>query len=249
MPSVRTLQELATALDEVNRIRKELHNLPPVVIISDEAYHRIVFPSTNRPYVSPAEFYPFTVSIYTYAKTCGAPSERVGWLALSPLWPAETKDLIRRNLLSVRAFSGWLVPSATNARCIPKLEEDDGVRIDLGMLQRTRDTLAAAFSSVGPTVFPQVVVPESGFYMLVRVPPAFYPNRDVTFTRMFGEKYRVLVMCMSMFSSLKGWVRLSLTGNDEMVGIVVAGIHNFGKAYKESDPSLDHWIHGNDEKT
>ncbi len=237
------LEELSKALMSVNEIRLTQFNLPPVVIISDEAYHRIIFPSTERQFVSPAEVYPFTVSIYSYAKTCMAPSERVGWIALSPLWPEgdDQCTLVRKSLSLARSSSGWLIPSSTNARCIPMLEEGEGVRVDLTQLQRRRDKLVEVFEEVGVDVFPEIIVPESGFYMLVRIPPNFHPNEDVLFTHILGNEYRILVMSMSLMSTgLNGWIRLSITGNDDMVETAVDGIRRFSQDYK-NDGIIESW--------
>ena len=173
-----------------------------------------------------------------------APSERLGWLALSPLWPEEDnqRNLVRNSLLSARSSTGWLIPSATNGRCIPMLEEGEGVRVDLEQLQRRRDKLVQAFQDVGANgLFPEVIIPESGFYMLVRVPSMFYPNDDVLFTRILGEEYRILVMSMSLISSgLDGWIRLSITGSDDMIDIAVDGIRRFSQDC-QNDEILKTW--------
>jgi len=116
------LQALALVLQTINREREKHHFLPPIILLADEAYHRIVFPSTHRPYVSPASFYEYTVSVYSYAKTTMAPSERLGWLALSPLWPKEMIRMTQKALDAAQRTTGWLSPSATHARCIPALE-------------------------------------------------------------------------------------------------------------------------------
>jgi aspartate aminotransferase len=106
MYNAEELQELATALHRVNEVLEQTHGLSPIIMISDEAYHRIIFPSTGWKYVSPAECYEDTLSVYSYAKTYMAPSERLGWLALSPLWPDNTKRMTRNALIAARLSTG-----------------------------------------------------------------------------------------------------------------------------------------------
>jgi aspartate aminotransferase len=245
MYDAEELQELATALHHVNKIRKQTHGLPPIIMISDEAYHRIIFPSTGRKYVSPAEFYEYTLSVYSYAKTCMAPSERLGWLALSPLWPDNTRHMTRNALIAARLSSGWLSPSVTNARCIPQLEEGDGVCVDMVKLQERRDKLVQACQQV----FPQVITPSSGFYMLVRYPDNFYhPDRGLAFVNMMGYRYRILVLD-GAFMGTPGWFRVSFTASDDMIDLAVSGIQKFATEYKAQEHELQRWIHGEVENT
>ena len=238
------LQELATALHHVNEIREQEHGLPPIIMISDEAYHRIIFPSTDRKYVSPAEYYEYTLSVYSYAKTCMAPGERLGWLALSPLWPEELRPMTRNALQMAQISTGWLSPSVTNGRCIPQLEAGKGVCVDLVKLQDRRNKLVDACQQA----FPQVIKPDSGFYMLVRLPNEFYPDRDVAFVNMLGYRYRILVLNGSSMG-LPGWVRFSVTASDEMIDWTVKGIQKFAADYKSKDPTLNRWMHGANENT
>jgi aspartate aminotransferase len=228
-------QELSLALQHVNEVRGQ-QNLPPVVLLSDEAYHRIIFPSTGRPFVSPAEEYPWTVSVYSYGKTCMAPSERLGWVTLGPLWPdlgeVNTKGKARNMLMRARMSLGLLVPSYTNARCIPRIEDED-VCVDVQVLQRRRDALVAALKDE-KSPFPAVIVPESGFYLLAKIPFNF--SSDVDLCKLLGTKYRILVMPMSMASELPGWLRLSVTASDDMIEHAVEGLKKFGDDYLQENP-------------
>lgn len=240
------LKELSIALQDVNAQRSQL-GYKPIVLLSDEAYHRIVFPSTRHSFVSPAEEYPYTISVYSYAKTCMAPSERLGWVVVGPLWPKDEVPVLRDALGQARLFLGMLVPSSTNARCIPQLEgihnendndteEDNGVCVDLHVLQRRRDALVAALSHED-SIFPTVILPESGFYILVQVPTNHnecnWVSDDVEVCRLLGgEPYRLLVMPMSMTSQLSGWLRWSITASDAMIEAAIQGLHQFYRDIK-----------------
>ena len=242
------LQELARALQHTNH-RRARHHLPPIVLLSDESYHRVIFPSTRRPFVSPASSYEFTISVYSYAKPFLAPSECLGWLALSPLWPTEKLGMTQRALDAVQVSTGWLFPSTAHAQCIQALkdqEEDergDSPRcMNLHELEERRDELVATLSSHGVhLVFPNVVIPQSGFFVMVRVPEAFQPNHDVAFVRMLAERYRILAMPVSILG-LPGWIRFSITASPEMIQHTSAGIHAFVLDYESNDPALAQWL-------
>ena len=251
------LQELASALQENNQ-RRAQHHLPPIILLSDESYHRIVFPSTHQPFISPASFYEYTISVYSYAKPLVALSECLGWLALSPLWPAEKLAMTRRALDAAQISTGWLFPSSVHAQCIPALEEDESEASEeeqsnipkplvLGMslhdLEERRDELVAALSSHGVhLVFPNVIIPQAGFFVMVRVPEAFQPNHDVAFVRLLAERYKILAMPVCILGGFPGWIRFSIAATSEMIRHTCAGIHEFALDYESNDPQLRRWL-------
>lgn len=251
------LQELARALQENNQ-RRAQHHLPPIILLSDESYHRIVFPSTHQPFISPASFYEYTISVYSYAKPLVALSECLGWLALSPLWPTEKLAMTQRALDAAQVSTGWLFPSSAHALCIPALEEDESETsgeeqtdipktLVLGMslhdLEERRDELVAALSSHGVhLVFPHVIIPQAGFFVMVRVPEAFQPNHDVAFVRLLAERYRILAMPVCILGGFPGWIRFSIAATAEMIRHTCAGIHEFVLDYESNDPQLRRWL-------
>jgi aspartate aminotransferase len=172
----------------------------PIYILSDEAYHRLVF--DNRQFYSPASYYPNTFVIYTYGKTLLTPGQRVGYIALPPTMPHRQE--IRMALTGAQAVTGYAFPNAVLQYALPELEK---LSIDVAALQRRRDTLVDALYNQGYTL----QSPEATFYLLVRSPM----EDDTAFVRLLME-HKVLCLPGSVFS-MPGYFRISLTANDAMI--------------------------------
>src|SRR5690606_40866487 len=72
-----TLRDLAQVLEEASE-----RNGRRIILLSDEAYSRIVFDGGDYP--SPTAFYPDTLIAYTYGKTLLTPGQRIGYVAVHP---------------------------------------------------------------------------------------------------------------------------------------------------------------------
>jgi len=77
MYSEETLRRLAETL-----LRKEKAFGHEIWLISDEPYREIVFDGKEAPYVS--QFYPRTLSCYSFSKSLSIPGERIGYVAVNP---------------------------------------------------------------------------------------------------------------------------------------------------------------------
>jgi aspartate aminotransferase len=202
------LRELAAALSEASRRQGRT-----VHLLSDEAYHRIVF--DGRRFVSPAAFYPATLVLYSYAKTLLAPGMRVGYIAMSPQMPDAGR--LRQTLMLAQVVTGFAFANADLQYALPRLEQ---LSIDLDALQRRRDHLIPALREMGY----QASLPEGTFYSMVRSPiPA-----DLEFASRL-RRHGVLVLPGTVVE-VPGWFRISLTANDEMVE---RGIEGFQRALDE----------------
>lgn len=73
-PTIKRLAEILT--------RKSEEYGQPVFLISDEPYRDIIFQGTDSPYV--ANFYPNTITCYSFSKSISLPGERIGYLAVNP---------------------------------------------------------------------------------------------------------------------------------------------------------------------
>lgn len=210
-----TLKELASMLSTVNRERaasaKESGDpYHPVMVISDEAYCRILFDGVE--YHSIAEYYPYTVMIYTWGKTLLAPSERFGYIALTPLMPQSERSVLRSAIDRVRMIH-WAFPNNVVARAYAEIENSN-VCIDLEAMQKRRDMLCDELTAAGWNL----IKPQGSFYMLVQVPPGLFSSDEELATALLGE--RVIALPGSMMD-IPGWVRLSLTASDQMVEYAV----------------------------
>jgi aspartate aminotransferase len=174
----------------------------PIYLLSDEAYHRIVF--DGHRFETPALHYPNTIVIYTYGKTLLAPGERVGYLALPPTMSAANREALRPALFACQMVTGWAFPNAVLQHALAEL---DTLTIDVARIQRRRDRLVTALRGFGYTVHE----PQATFYLLPRSPI----RDDWAFAERLAER-NVLTM-PGQVAELPGYFRLSLTASDDMV--------------------------------
>eukprot|EP00567_Pseudictyota_dubia_P016996 CAMPEP_0197434254 /NCGR_PEP_ID=MMETSP1175-20131217/2006_1 /TAXON_ID=1003142 /ORGANISM="Triceratium dubium, Strain CCMP147" /LENGTH=405 /DNA_ID=CAMNT_0042962897 /DNA_START=744 /DNA_END=1961 /DNA_ORIENTATION=- len=217
--SMETLQKLTGMLNEVNEGRPDR----PIFVISDEAYNRIVFDGID--FHSITEIYPYTIMIYTWAKTLLCPGERFGYIALPHIMPREVRTRLR-DIITRCQIAGWSKPNNTTALTYMHAERD-GMRTDLTVLQRRRDKLHLCLTAQGWTVFK----PSGTFYMLVEVDKTMFLSAEDFVDALAAE--RVLVM-PGFIMEIKDHVRMSLTANDAMVDFAIKA---FAKLRKKEAPA------------
>ena len=190
-----TLVELGRILEEASA-----KNGRTVYLISDEAYHQIIYDGNK--FISPATIYPNTFLIYTYGKVHLTPGQRIGFIALPPQMP--DRDDIRNALNVMQMFSGWAFPNAILQYAITELIQ---LSIDISQLQARRDRLISALTEIGY----ETNHPEGTFYLLVKSPI----ENEWAFVEQLAQRQ---VFCLpGSACGLPGFFRISLTGNDEMV--------------------------------
>ncbi len=171
-----------------------------IYLISDEAYHRILY--DNRSFPSPTAFYPNSFLVYTYGKQPLTPGQRVGYIALPPNMP--NREQLRLAIFAAQAVTGYAFANALLQYAIPELEN---LSIDVAHLQAKRDRVVTELRGQGY----EVVNPEGTFYVLVCSP---IPD-DVAFTERLAE-YKVFCLPGTVFE-WPGYFRISLTANDAML--------------------------------
>lgn len=204
-----TLKQLAQILEEASARYGR-----PIYLLSDEAYHRIIF--DNNSYYSPAAYYPNTFVVYTYGKTLLTPGQRVGYIALPPTMP--NRDSVRNAILAAQVIAGYGFANALLQYSIPELEN---LIIDIPHLQRKRDWMVTELQRMGY----ELHSPEGTFYLLVRSPLA----DDMTFATALLQ-HKVLVLPGAVFE-YPGYFRISLTANDAMIEQALPG---FEKAIEQA---------------
>jgi aspartate aminotransferase len=203
-----TLEQLAAILEEASaRIGHTIY------LLSDEAYHRIVFDGGT--FYSPAAYYPNTFVIYTYGKTLLTPGQRVGYIAMPPTLPG--REALRSSLLAGQVMTGFGFANAILQYSIPELEN---LSIDIPHLQRKRDRMVSELSRMGY----ELHSPEGTFYLLVHSPLA----NDMEFANKLLN-HKVVVLPGEIFEC-PGYFRISLTASDDMIERSLPG---FEKALAE----------------
>jgi len=193
--SPATLEALGTALEEASR--RVGH---AILLVSDEAYRAVVYDGAR--FHSPTTFYKNSIMVYSYGKTLLTPGQRLGYIALSP-----TMDHLeewRALFYSTQILSGWAMASALMQHSLADLEK---ISLDVASLQRRRDRFVAGLRACGY----EVRSPEGAFYITPKAPI----DDDVVFCDGLAKEG---VFCLpGSVVRMKGYFRVSLTGNDEMV--------------------------------
>lgn len=199
------------ALSEILQSASERYG-HPIYLFSDEAYNRILL--DNQEFPSPTSYYPYSLLVYTYAKTLLNPGERLGYLAISPEMPE--RETMRMPLFVAKAFAGLATPNSLLMHAIEDIEE---LCIDINQLRRRRDRLIGALSEIGY----QVHRPEGTFYLMPKSPI----EDDWAFFDILAAQD---IICLpGTVVDLPGHFRLSLTANDEMIERSIRG---FAKAFE-----------------
>ena len=184
----------------------------PIYLLSDEAYKRIVY--DGMAFHSPAEYYPYTLLIYTYGKTLLTPGQRLGYIALPPTMPDRPR--VRLAITAAQLISGFAFPNALLQHALPDLEQ---LSIDVAHLQTKRDHMVGALRELGYDVH----TPQGTFYLLPRSPIA----DDRAFIDALAEHD---VFCLpGQVVEMPGYFRISLTASDAMIE---RGLPGFEKAIR-----------------
>lgn len=172
----------------------------PIYLFSDEAYSRIIY--EGKRFVSPTEFYPYSLLLYTYGKTLLTPGQRIGYIALPPNMP--NREELRAGIFTSQLLNAWGFPNALLQHALADLEK---LSIDIPHLEEKRDHMVGALREMGY----ELHSPEGTFYLLPRSPIA----DDLTFTKILADD-NVFVL-PGQVVELPGYFRISLTANDEMI--------------------------------
>jgi aspartate aminotransferase len=174
----------------------------PIFILSDEPYRRIRF--DGAPFTSPAQVYPHTLIDYSYGKVLLAPGLRLGYLAIAPTMPDETRQSLRDLAAVAQISEGWNFPDAPLQYAVPDLE---AVSIDIAALQRRRDRLLGALTQWGY----RMTRPAGTFYLWGEAPGG---DAQAFAARLATRGVHVMP---GHVMDRPGHFRICLTATDEMV--------------------------------
>jgi aspartate aminotransferase len=177
-----------------------------IYLISDEAYHRIVY--DNHRFPSPAVYYPESFLVYTYGKQLLTPGERLGYIALPP--GMAHRPQMRLALMAAQSVTGHAFGNGVLQYALPEL---DALTVDIAHLQRKRDRIVSELRRLGY----DVTEPQGTFYVLVRSPLA----DDVAFTELLARR-KIFCLPGAVFE-WPGTFRISLTASDAMIDRALPG--------------------------
>lgn len=187
--------ETLKALGDMLTHESERHG-HPIYLLSDEPYSRLVF--DGKPFVSPTDYYPYSMISYSYGKVLLTPGQRVGFLALPPTNPERVER--REQIMTAQIAGGWLFPNALLQHAIADL---DVLSIDLAELQAKRNMMVEGLRAAGY----QVHTPEGAFYLLPKSPL----SDDNEFARVLA-RHDLFVM-PGTICSIPGYIRIALTAS------------------------------------
>jgi aspartate aminotransferase len=190
-----TLKKLATVLTQASQ-----KNGRTIYLMSDEAYHRLIF--DDREFPTPTLFYPASFLVYSYGKQLLAPGQRIGYVALAPGFP--DRDAVTAGLTAAQFVTGYAFPNALLQHALPEIDQ---MSIDVKHLQAKRDLMVGELAAMGY----QLHSPEATFYLMPKSPIA----NDWEFMEWLAAR-DVFIMPGSMMD-LPGYFRISLTASDAMI--------------------------------
>jgi len=168
------LRELGELLREKNKGR-----VKPIYLVSDDSYKFLVYDGASP--LNIFQFYEATISVVSYSKSLNIPGERIGYVAVNPLFSG-AKELMEALIFTNRVL-GFVNAPALMQRLIPLAGRD---HVEIEAYQRRRDTLYEALKSFGY----QVVKPQGAFYMFPRSPI----KDDVAFVVDLQQNFHILTV-------------------------------------------------------
>ena len=189
------LERLAGVLAEA-----EQRHGGPIFVISDEAHRDVVF--GGPPLRTPLEFWPRSVSVYSFGKSLFLQGQRIGYVAVAPDMPE--RDAVRERLTQVLRAMGLCTPTALMQRAVvPLLDYVPRLELVAERHAMVRGELLDAGYDVCPA--------EATFFVYSRCPN----GDDFAFVEAMAA-LGVLVLPSSIFHE-PGWFRISLTAKTSSI--------------------------------
>ncbi|HCT90820.1 MAG TPA: pyridoxal phosphate-dependent aminotransferase, partial [Lachnospiraceae bacterium] len=150
--STETIRRLSEILTEQSQALGH-----PIYLISDEPYRDILFGGVDSPYV--ADFYPDTLTCYSFSKSLSLPGERIGYLAVNP--ECSDADTIIDICPQISRTIGHNGAAALMQHTVG---DTCGLTADLTVYEKNKNILYRALLSYGYSC----VEPGGTFYMFPR---------------------------------------------------------------------------------
>ena len=208
--SEEELRELGEVLKEKSRGREK-----PLYLISDDTYKTLVY--NGRPPLNVFNFYEATVSVFSYSKSLNIPGERIGYVAVNPLFSG-ARELIDALIFTTRIL-GFVNAPALMQRLIPLAGYD---QVEIRNYQRKRDLLYEALMEFGY----EVVKPGGAFYMFPKTPI----EDDMAFVADLQRNFHILTVPGRGFGR-GGHFRISYCVEMEVIERSLEGFREAAKKY------------------
>jgi len=187
------MKELAALL------RKKRDEGQRIVLVSDEAYRKIVFDDVVLPDVF--NLYEDSVGVFSHSKDLGLAGERIGYIAVSPL--IEDKGLIDAMIFANRIL-GFINAPALMQRLVGRYQKNS---VDIADYRKRRDAIYSILVEAGF----EVDLPKGTFYIFPKSPI----EDDIELIRIMLE-HRILAVPGVGFGR-KGYFRLAYCVEMEVI--------------------------------
>ncbi len=172
----------------------------PVYLIADEPYRFLTFDGICVPNLLP--MYPYTVIASSFSKNLSLAGERLGYLAISPLF-AERSQLAAAITLANRIL-GFVNPPVIGQHIMTGAL---GAQVDVSVYARRRKMMAEILQDAGY----EFQLPHGAFYFFPKAPG----GDDIDFVSKLADE-RILAVPGSGFGG-PGHFRLSFCVNDDVI--------------------------------
>ena len=206
--STETIRQLAAIMTE--KAEKYGHD---IFLISDEPYREIVFEGVDAPY--PSEFYPNTLSCYSFSKSLSLPGERIGYVAVNPA--CTDAELISAMCSQISRGTGHNCPPSIIQLAVAEVLE---LTSDLSVYETNMKILYQELTALGF----ECVKPGGTFYMF----PKALEEDAVSFSEK-AKKYDLILVPSDSFG-VKGYFRIAYCIDTEKVERSLDAFRRFVKS-------------------
>ncbi len=203
--STATIQKLADLLTEKSKTYGHT-----IFLISDEPYREIVFDGVDSPY--PANFYPNTLTCYSFSKSLSLPGERIGYVAVNPA--CEDAEYIVPMCSQISRGTGHNCPASLIQLAVA---ENLDLTSDLRVYETNMNILYKELTALGF----QVIKPGGTFYIF----PTALEEDAVAFCKK-ALKYDLVLVPSDSFG-VPGYFRMAYCIDTEKVERSLPALRKF----------------------
>ena len=206
-------EERLQGLGELLR-EKEVQYGTEILLISDEAYRRIIYDGIKYPF--PICHHRQSVIVTSHSKDLALPGERIGYIAIHP--ECHQHDELINGFIHCNRTLGFVNASALMQRLVRQLQ---AVTVSVTEYQQKRDFLCERLNEMGYSL----VKPQGAFYIFPKSPL----EDDVAFVREL-QKLKVLTVPGSGFGT-PAYFRIAYCVEDRVIEGSLAGFREAAEKF------------------
>jgi len=196
--------------------KKERQFGTQILMISDEAYRKILFDGVKYPFIW--KHHPQSVVVTSHSKDLALQGERIGYIAVNP--DIYEKKVFMDAIIYLNRTLGFVNAPALMQRIVARLQD---VSVSAEDYQRKRDYLYDNLTAMGYSV----VKPQGAFYIFPKSPI----EDDWEFVRVLQNEYKVLTVPGSGFGT-PGYFRIAYCLEDRVLEGSMDGLRKAANKYR-----------------